>query len=207
MQSLKQGILIALEGIDGSGKSTLARNLMAALQAQGLPAVLTKEPGDSKLGALVRTIVQKQDVPICSKAEFLLFAADRAQHFEELIEPMLQEKKIIISDRMADSSIVYQGFGRGLSIEMIKAVNAWVMNGRNPDLVLYLRISPEAAMQRLRTRSELTAFEAEQNFQGKILAGFDELYKNQKNVIILDGTQCPETLTQQALNAILACKK
>jgi len=206
MQSPERGILIALEGIDGSGKSTLARNLAAALEQSGLPTILTKEPGDSKLGALVRTIVQKQDVPVCSKAEFLLFAADRAQHFEELIEPMLKQKKIIISDRMADSSIVYQGFGRGLSIEMIKAVNAWVMNGRNPDLVIYLRISPETAMQRLRTRSELTAFEM-QAFQTKILAGFDELYKTRKNVIILDGTESPETLTQQALNAVLACKK
>ena len=206
MQSPERGILIALEGIDGSGKSTLARNLAAALEQEGLPTILTKEPGDSKLGALVRAIVQKQDVPVCSKAEFLLFAADRAQHFEELIEPMLKEKKIIISDRMADSSIVYQGFGRGLSIEMIKAVNTWVMNGRNPDLVIYLRISPETAMQRLRTRSELTAFEM-QAFQTKILAGFDELYKTQDNVILLDGTESPETLIQQALNAVLACKK
>ena len=206
MQSLEHGTLIAIEGIDGSGKSTLARNLAAALEQNGLPTILTKEPGDSKLGALVRAIVQKQDVPVCPKAEFMLFAADRAQHFEELIEPMLKQKKIIISDRMADSSIVYQGFGRGLSIEMIKSVNTWVMNGRNPDLVIYLRISPETAMQRLRTRSELTAFEMHA-FQTKILAGFDELYKNATNVIILDGTENQEILTQQALNAVLTCKK
>lgn len=205
MQSLQHGILIAIEGIDGSGKSTLARNLAAMLEQNGFPTILTKEPGDSKLGTLIRAIVQKQEVPVCPKAEFLLFAADRAQHFEELIEPMLKQKKIIISDRMADSSIVYQGYGRGLSIEMIKSVNAWVMNGRNPDLVIYLRISPETAMQRLRTRSELTAFEM-QAFQTKILAGFDALYKNATNVIILDGTESPETLTQQALRAVLACK-
>lgn len=205
MQNLKHGMLIAIEGIDGSGKSTLARNLAAALTEKNLPIILTKEPGDSQLGALIRSIVQKQDVPVCSKAEFLLFAADRAQHFEELIEPMLNENNIIISDRMADSSVVYQGYGRGLPIDMIKTINAWVMNKRNPDLVFYVRLSPEAALTRLRERSELTAFEAEQALQQKILAGFDELYKDRKDVIILDGTLSPEILTQLALNAVLAC--
>lgn len=202
MQSLQRGILIAIEGIDGSGKSTLARNLAAKLQEKNIPTVLTKEPGDSKLGALVRAIVQKQDVPVCPKAEFLLFAADRAQHFAELIKPKLQEKQIIISDRMADSSIVYQGFGRGLSIDMIKNVNTWVMDGINPDLVFYLRISPEQALKRLQTRAELTAFEAEQAFMRKVLAGFEELYKNRNDVILLDGTESPETLVDQALNKI-----
>ncbi len=202
MQNLQRGILIAIEGIDGSGKSTLARNLATKLQEKNIPTVLTKEPGDSKLGALVRAIVQKQDVPVCPKAEFLLFAADRAQHFAEIIKPELQEKKIIISDRMADSSIVYQGFGRGLSIDMIKSVNAWAMDGINPDITIYLRISPEQALKRLQTRAELTAFEAEQAFMRKVLAGFEELYKNREDVILLDGTESPETLAEQALNKI-----
>ena len=202
MQNLQRGILIAIEGIDGSGKSTLARNLATKLQEKNIPTVLTKEPGDSKLGALVRAIVQKQDVPVCPKAEFLLFAADRAQHFAEIIKPELQEKKIIISDRMADSSIVYQGFGRGLSIDMIKSVNAWAMDGINPDITIYLRISPEQALKRLQTRAELTAFEAEQAFMRKVLAGFEELYKNREDVILLDGTESPETLAKQALNKI-----
>jgi len=207
MQSPQRGILIAIEGIDGSGKSTLAKNLFHALQLQGRPALLTKEPGDSKLGAMIRTIVQKQDVPVCPKAEFLLFAADRAQHFAELIEPQLAEGKVIISDRMADSSIVYQGFGRGLSIDMIKTVNTWVMNGKNPDLVFYLRISPEVAMQRLQTRAELTAFETQQAFTQKILAGFEELYKDRENVIILDGTESPEMLVEQALASVIELLK
>lgn len=207
MQSQQHGILIALEGIDGSGKSTLARNLAIALQNQNHAVVLTKEPGDSKLGALVRAIVQKQDVPVSPKAEFLLFAADRAQHFAELIEPQLAQGKIIISDRLSDSSLAYQGFGRGLSIDLIKTVNTWAMNNIKPDITCYIRIAPAQALERLHSRTELTAFEKQQAFMQRVLAGFEELYKDRKDVIILDGTESPEILTQQALNAVLACLK
>lgn len=206
MQKNEKGLLIAIEGLDGSGKSTLAKNIAQKLQQKKYPVLLTKEPGDSKLGSLLRTIVQKQDVPVCSKAEFLLFAADRAQHIEELIIPKLREGYIVISDRMADSSIVYQGYGRGLDISMIKCVNEWVMNGITPDIVLYLRITPEIAIQRLHTREELTAFESEQTFMKKVLDGFETLYKDRKDVILLDGTENPEKLADQAVEKILKIK-
>ncbi len=204
MQQTQRGILIAIEGIDGSGKSTLAKNLAAKLQELNMPVVLTKEPGDTQLGALLRTVLQKQDVPVCPQAEFLLFTADRAQHFKDLIVPQLALGVIIISDRMADSSLAYQGYGRGLDIDMIKRVNTWVMNGITPDITLYVRIAPDIAATRLKSRAELTAFESQQTFMKNVLAGFEELYKDRKDVIILDGTKTPETLTQQALDIVLS---
>ena len=205
MRKLHRGILIAIEGIDGSGKTTLARDLTQSLSAQQFPVVLTKEPGGSAVGKLLREILQTQQVPLTPKAEYLLFAADRAQHFHEVIIPALNRNNIIISDRMADSSVVYQGYGRGLEIDIIKTVNRWAMDAIEPDLVFYLRISPEKARERLYKRKEgLTAFEQEQaTFTKKLIEGFEDIFKERKNVLFLKGTPSPETVTKQATQALL----
>ncbi|HRN78114.1 MAG TPA: dTMP kinase [Candidatus Dependentiae bacterium] len=204
MQRLKRGILIAIEGIDGSGKSTLAHNISEYLKQQHLPVILTKEPGGSPLGKQLREILQTQTVPLSSKAEFLLFAADRAEHFQKIILPHLHANSIIISDRLSDSSLVYQGYGRGLDISMLRTINAWVMNGIRPDIVFYLKLAPEQAQERLIARNQkLTTFEQEHiSFTKKLVYGFDEILKNRKDVILMDGTQSPEQLTQEAVQAI-----
>src|SRR5438067_1616217 len=110
-----QGMLITIEGIDGSGKSTLAKNLYQHLIANDVDALLTREPGATPLGKALRTILQEKNVAVCDQAEYLLFAADRAQHFKDTIIPALAKGTVVISDRMADSSLVYQGYGRGLN--------------------------------------------------------------------------------------------
>jgi dTMP kinase len=204
MQQLKRGILIAIEGVDGCGKSTLARNTYTACTAKGLPTILTKEPGSSNLGTQLREILQKQDTPLEPKAEYLLFAADRAEHFTKLIIPALRNKQLIISDRMSDSSIVYQGYGRGLDIPMIEQINAWTMQGIKPDLVIFVAIDPHTAWQRIRARNEaLTRFEQEGiTFIQRLAQGFDTLFKHRNDVITLDGTDTPDILTQKATNAI-----
>ncbi len=125
MPRLSRGILIALEGIDGSGKSTLAKNIAASLAHLDFPILQTQEPGKMALGKLLKPIVQEKKVPVCSKAEFLLFAADRAQHFHELVIPALLNKQLVISDRMADSSLAYQGYGRGLDLTTLSMINSW----------------------------------------------------------------------------------
>ena len=200
MLTLKSGLLIALEGIDGSGKTTLAKHLTFALKNQGYPVIHTKEPGGTMLGKELRSILQIQKTPVIPLAEFLLFAADRAQHFAQLIIPALEKNQIVISDRLADSSIVYQGYGRGLDINMIKTINGWAMQHREPDITFYIRIPLETSLERLKNRPALTVFEKEQKtFTLKLIHGFDELFKNKQNSYILDGTQNPEELTKQAL--------
>lgn len=199
-------MLIVIEGIDGSGKSTLAKDLARQLELLGANIVLTREPGGSKLGKNLRTILQTQPVPVCPVAEFLLFAADRAQHFDEVVVPALRENKIVISDRMGDSSIVYQGYGRGIDKEKIMSVNEWAMQNIKPDLIIYLRISPAIAQQRLCERKKLTVFEKEQAIiVNKLIEAFETLYKNRDDVTILDGTQTPQEVTQHALKAIQLC--
>lgn len=204
MRTLNQGILVAIEGIDGSGKSTLAKSLYQQLTAHQFETVLTKEPGATALGKQLRTILQEKNVAVCPKAEFLLFAADRAQHFQELVIPALSQHKIVISDRMNDSSVVYQGHARGLEQAFIKSVNAWAMQDIKPDITFYIDLPVELALERLKKRQEtLTSFEKEgREFTQKLIEGFDILYKIRTSVIRLDGTQSPDIIATQAFKAV-----
>ena len=202
---LKKGILISVEGIDGSGKSTLAKNLAALLTSQGLPVLLTKEPGGTHLGLQLRKLLQEKTVAIDPVAEFLLFAADRAQHFQELVLPALQKNMIVISDRMADSSLAYQGYGRGIDQKAIAFVNAWAMQQRAPDLTLFCTVSIAAATDRLKKRNEtLTSFEKEDvPFMERVLHGFNEIIKTRDNVLKLDGNDTIPNLTQKACDSVI----
>lgn len=196
-------MLIVIEGIDGSGKSTLAKKLANALELENKKVLLTREPGGSQLGKSLRKILQTQPIPICPVSEFLLFAADRAQHFNDVVMPALAQNNTVISDRMGDSSLVYQGFARGIDKEKIKMVNEWAMQKIQPMLTIYLKISREQAARRLQDRTQLTAFEKEkETFVDKLIHGFDTLYHNRTDVLILDATQSPETIAHNALKAI-----
>ncbi len=202
MKALHNGLLISIEGIDGSGKSVLARNLQSALH--DYPTILTKEPGGTPLGEKIRAILLgNKDTNMCPKAEFLLFAASRAEHFEKLVIPELKKGSIVISDRMADSSLVYQGYARGLSIDMINSVNAWAMNDVTPHLTFYLKIDAQTAFKRIQKRNlPLTGFEKEQSFIQKTIEGFETLFAQKKNIVTLNAQDTPETLTDQALEAV-----
>ena len=203
MHQLKRGILIVLEGIDGSGKTLLAKNLYKYLE-ELFEILLTKEPGGSQLGKYLRTILQEKNIPIDAKAEYLLFVADRAQHFKEVIIPALDKHQLIISDRMCDSSVVYQGYGRGLDIAMIQDINTWAMNSIQPDVTFYVRIDAQTARKRLVERGKLSTFDQESDcFFQKLIDGFEQLYKNRADVIILDGTLSPEKLIKQAKEKLL----
>lgn len=195
------GKFITIEGIDGCGKSTLAENLSDALGKTGASVVLTKEPGGSELGKTLRKILQEQKDPVCEKAEYLLFAADRAQHFKQIIEPALESNKIVISDRWCDSSVAYQGYGRGIDVEMIKSVNFWATDELKPDLIFYIRIDAQTAFDRIKKRNlELTAFEKEKvEFWARVQRGYEELFMNNKNVVVLDGKMPQEELLRQAM--------
>jgi dTMP kinase len=202
LQQLTQGILIVLEGIDGSGKSTLAHNLFAVLHEKQFDVLLTKEPGATALGRQVREIIHHQTIPLCGQSQYLLFAADRAQHFSEVIIPSLQEKKLIISDRMADSSLAYQCYGNGLNQEMVHAINKWTMNNIIPDITVFVRIPVEIALERAKNRGTLSAYEKQEAFLHKVANGFEQLYKNRNDVIIVDGTQKQNMLKYQVYDAI-----
>ncbi len=221
------GILIAIEGIDGSGKSTFASGLAERLRNSLIPTtlaknqeiILTKEPGGTPLGKQLREILQQQTTPLNPKAEFLLFAADRAQHFQDVIIPALNNNHIVISDRMHISSLVYQGYGRGLDLELLKTINSWAMNGYTPDLIFYLKIDEDTAKQRIMTRNKkLTSFEKEkESFMQALITGFDDLLINNSLInnslinnsccIVLDSTLDSDILITQATEKIIEWQK
>ena len=142
------GFFLTLEGIDGSGKSTQMRLLAEALRGRGFEVVTTFEPGDTNIGKIVRSAVLELHEEVDPMAELLLFAADRAQHVQHLILPALKEGKVVISDRYADSTEVYQGVARGFSPELVGQVIELATGGLKPDLTLFYDISVEEALER-----------------------------------------------------------
>jgi dTMP kinase len=198
-----KSLLVALEGIDGSGKTSVSHALAQALKDLDLPVMLTKEPGGTPFGLAMRSLLHDRPYRLSAETEFLLFAADRAQHMRDVIKPALEQNSIIISDRMADSSLAYQGYGRGISLEHIQQVNQWVMADVKPNLVFYLKIDYKTALNRMATRTSLTPFEKEQAaFFLRVINGFDTIFKNRPDVIELDATASVEQLVLQARDAI-----
>jgi dTMP kinase len=197
MPQLKQGLLISVEGIDGSGKSTLAKNLYTMFLQHGYAVVKTQEPGGTPFGLKIRELIQNNAMPHCSKAQYLLFAADRAQHFEQVIIPNLALNKLIISDRLSDSSLAYQSYGNNLSIKHIQDINQWTMNNITPNLTIYVRVPVTIALERVIKRNqEISVFEKKE-FLEKVFYGFEMIYKNRTDVMIVDGTQDQESIAAE----------
>jgi dTMP kinase len=145
MSEVGRGRFIAFEGGEGTGKSTQARIL-----AEGLGALLTREPGGTGLGERIRHLVLDTGVDaVGSRAEALLFAAARAQHVEEVIRPSLEAGRHVVTDRFLDSSVAYQGHGRGLPADEIADLSRWATDGLVPDVVVLLEVGPEVVARRL----------------------------------------------------------
>jgi len=158
------GLLVCFEGGDGAGKSTQVRLLTEALERRGREVVVTRQPGGTPLGSKIRELVLHGD-HVSARAEALLFAADKAHHVDELIAPALAAGKVVITDRYTDSSIAYQGAGRDLGADEIRALQHWAVGGVLPDLTIVLDVSPEVGRARRgdvqdRLESEADAFHA-----------------------------------------------
>ena len=153
------GIFITFEGGEGCGKSTQSRLLLKKFEQQNIPAVLTHEPGGTALGdELRKALKRKRGSFISPQAELFLVAASRAQLVAELIRPALEEGKVVICDRFTYSTLVYQGYGRGLELSFVETVNNIATRNLKPDLAILLDISPEQGLERkrsLRDRFEL----------------------------------------------------
>jgi len=145
----QRGVFITLEGPDGSGKSTQAGLLAERLESEGYPVTRTFEPGGTSMGKRLREIIlDNKSTGMCGVAEFLLYAADRAQDVHEVIEPALEAGRIVVAERFVDSSIAYQGYGLGMDIDEVKQVNRIATRGLVPDLTLLLDIDPAIGVRR-----------------------------------------------------------
>lgn len=142
-------MFIALEGLDGCGKTTVAKALVAKLEAEGKKVILTREPGGPPVSEQIRAILlDNHNTSMTPETEALLYAASRAQHWEETIAPALQEGKIVISDRWLGSSLAYQGWARGLGLGQVTAINDFGIRGVRPDLQVFIDAPAEVRAQR-----------------------------------------------------------
>jgi dTMP kinase len=141
-------MFVSFEGLDGCGKSTQAKLLAGALREEGVPVVLTREPGGTPLGEHVRELVLHGD-HVAPWAEAALYAASRAQHVEQVIRPALERGDTVLCDRYVDSSVAYQGVGRGLGLDAVLDLNLAVVGGLLPDRTVLVEIDPETAAVRV----------------------------------------------------------
>ncbi|MFM7820064.1 MAG: dTMP kinase [Actinomycetota bacterium] len=165
---MNSGRYIAFEGLEGCGKSTHVKRL-----ATRLDAVMTREPGGTTVGSMLRNVlIDPANTSLSPRAEALMMAADRAQHIAELVSPSLAAGRHVVSDRSVYSSLAYQGYGRQQDLVELKRLNDWAINGVWPELVIYIEVPTELLLERLKKR-ELDRFEQEnRDFFGRVAAGF-----------------------------------
>ena len=150
-----RGIFVTIEGIDGSGKSTHVDRLRWALEHQGRTVLQLREPGGTAIGESIRLILlSRKNDGMTPEAELLLFEAARAQLVRDVIEPALTAGTIVLSDRFMDSTVAYQGYGRGMDLELIERLNAFAVGACRPDLTILLDVEPQEAARRVNKRTE-----------------------------------------------------
>lgn len=207
-------MFISFEGIEGSGKSTAQRLLAEHLQGLGYDPLLTREPGGCALGRSLRPILlDARTRGLSSRAELYLFLADRAQHVAEVIRPALEAGQTVLCDRYADSTLAYQGYGRGLDPEHLRRINDMATGGLMPDLTLLLDLPVHCGLERagLRNREEGTVlsegrFDAESlEFHERVRQGYRSLAAEEpERFAIIDAAQPPEDVVLQCLSAVEA---
>ncbi len=168
-------MFITFEGGDGSGKSTQIEKLRTFLEQEGYQVLLTREPGGTAISEQIRDILLDPDnTKMSDITEMILYAAARAQLVEEVIRPALEQGKIVICDRFLDSSIAYQGYGRGLG-DAVSEVNRIGTGGLSPDLTIYLRLSPEKGRSRIKSRQQDRIELESEVFHDKVFQGYEAL--------------------------------
>ena len=199
---MTRGRFIVFEGGEGSGKST-----QAAMLATHLGAALTHEPGGTELGARLREVLlapveAPERAPLDDRAEALLMAADRAQHVAEVIEPALVAGRDVVCDRYIGSTIAYQGYGRRLDIDIVRAVSGWAAGGLWPDLVVLLVVPDDVAASRLGGASDRIEA-AGDDFHGRVARGFAEQAEDEPDTwVVVDGSGSVDDVHERVLDAV-----
>ena len=200
------GKLIVFEGVEGCGKTTQIQLCSQWLESLNISVVLTREPGGTELGKdLRRLLLEKSpNKPVGEVTELLLYAADRAQHIEEELKPNLATGKYILCDRYTDSTIAYQGYGRGLNMSIINQLNQIATGGLKSDLTIWLDVDVEVGLSRKRGQATLDRIEQETiAFHRRVQQGYTELAGSYPSRIMrVDGTSSQD-IVQQSIQEIL----
>jgi len=191
-------LFITFEGGEGSGKSVQAKALYRRLSQLAIPALLTHEPGGTPFGKkLGRWLKWVKETDISPLTELMLFNASRAQLVAEIIQPSLGSGKVVISDRYADSTIAYQGYGRGLDLEMVKATNKAATQGLKPVLTVLLDISVEKGLARKRAKRQDRFEREELAFHQRVREGYLKMAGDEpERWLVVDASQSKEKIAQ-----------
>jgi dTMP kinase len=209
MASPKLGLFITLEGGEGSGKSTQAQALKALLEDQGFSVTVTREPAGCPLGQRVRELLSDPSLKLDPRSELFLFVAARAQHAAEVIRPALEHNDIVICDRFGDSSVAYQGYGRGLSPDDVREANRMATRGLVPDLTVLLNVPVETGLGRKAGEKAPDRIGQEgAQFHERVRQGYLAMAAQEPDrFLVRDGTLAPEEITRtvwQRLKLLLA---
>lgn len=195
---MNKGIFITFEGIEGSGKTTQGKLLAEKLKKEGLKVLYTYEPGDTEAGKHIRKILLNSEIKINPLCELLLYFADRVQHIEEKIKPCIESGFIVICDRFTDSTLVYQGYARGISIDLIKKLNKIVLDEFMPDLTVLLDCPANIGLKRNQKINKKDRFEMENlSFHEKVRQGYLKLAASyKKRFFVLDATESIDKIAE-----------
>lgn len=194
---MSKKLFITFEGIEGSGKSVQVGLLASKLREQGFDIVVTREPGGTRIGEEIRAITHNpENVDLTAAAEAYLMAASRAQHVREIIRPALNEGKIVISDRYLDSSLAYQGYGRGLGVKEILNLNKLAIEDIRPDITILLDLPPKIGFERRNNTKKIDRLDLQQqDFYERVRRGYLKLAKKEKErFVIIDANKTIEEI-------------
>lgn len=200
---------ITIEGPEGSGKSTVITAIAEELN-RAYDVITTREPGGIKISEDIRNILLDDANAMDYRTEALLFAASRRQHLVEKVLPALATGKIVLCDRFIDSSLAYQGYARGIGMDEIRGINEFAIEGKYPDLTLYLRVEPEIGLSRIKANArETNRLDKEQiEFHQRVVAGYDKLHKdNPERIKVIDASQSVEAVLKDCMDTIYQCIK
>lgn len=200
---MQKGLFITFEGADGCGKTTQLNLLKDYLTAKGYAVILTREPGGKGLGEKIREILLNYDGKVADRCESFLFLADRAQNIETIVKPAIESGKIVLCDRHTDSSVAYQGYGRGLDIEQIKMLNNLATGGKQPDLTLVFDVDIETSMQRVGNEKDRMESSGKEFFN-RVRNGYLEMAKQEpERLKIVDSTKSIDEVHKRVIEIIL----
>ena len=207
-------MFITLEGIEGSGKTSQARAVVGYLEERGHRCLLTREPGGTRIGRQIRSILlDPENRDVAPAAELLLYMADRAQHIQTLILPALRSGRTVICDRYVDATVVYQGYARGLDMDLIARLHDRVLGGLKPDLTVVLDLPPETGLARAwrqietgeRAGSESRFEKEDLDFHRKIREGYLNLARlHPDRFRVVDADRSPERVREDIFHILAA---
>lgn len=201
------GLFITFEGPDGSGKTTIATLVAEALKNKGIDVVLTREPGGIEIAEQIRKIIlDPKNTAMDERTEALLYAAARRQHLIEKVLPALKENKIVICDRFVDSSLVYQGVGRGIGIDKVYEMNLFAIEGIMPDFTIFFDIDPKLGLERTKKDEKRTLDRLDLEgltFHQKVYDGYMEVVERFKErIICIDASKSIEEVKDNVMDLI-----